>query len=152
MDAEKTVRGPKPDGPARKLFTVEQANRAVPLVRRVVGDIVEEYRALMDWETKYQESQAQGPGEVDLADASRRERDRSVDRLGELTDELSEIGVELKDWEQGLVDFACAYEGRVVYLCWKLGEERVAHWHEIHAGFAGRRPIDDEFKSAVDRE
>ncbi|GKS57352.1 hypothetical protein YTPLAS18_08790 [Nitrospira sp.] len=54
---------------------------------------------------------------------------------------LEETGVLLKDVETGLCDFPHRYEGRIVYLCWKLGEDEVAWWHEIHAGFQGRQSI-----------
>jgi hypothetical protein len=53
------------------------------------------------------------------------------------------MGIELKDPEQGLIDFRSIREGREVYLCWKLGEERVSHWHEIDAGFAGRQALEE---------
>ena len=58
---------------------------------------------------------------------------------------LTELGIELKDIEQGLVDFPALREDREVYLCWQLGEEEVAFWHEITSGFAGRQPLDDKF-------
>ena len=49
----------------------------------------------------------------------------------------------LKDLEQGLIDFYCKFEKRDIFLCWKLGEDRVKAWHEINSGFAGRKPIID---------
>ena len=56
---------------------------------------------------------------------------------------LLAAGCVLKGFEQGLVDFYGMYEGRVVCLCWLQGEGSVTHWHELDAGFSGRRPIDD---------
>ena len=73
--------------------------------------------------------------------AAQRDLDASIDRLEQLVDELSGVGVELKDYETGLVDFVGRHDGRDVYLCWKLGEERITHWHELNAGFAGRKPV-----------
>jgi hypothetical protein len=58
---------------------------------------------------------------------------------------LIEWGIELKDLDDGLVDFPALREGRTVYLCWKLGEPEVAFWHETTTGFAGRQPLDDQF-------
>jgi hypothetical protein len=55
--------------------------------------------------------------------------------------ELQELGVEFKGFDMGLVDFPGELGGRPVYLCWRLGEEAVEHWHEIDAGFAGRQPL-----------
>jgi hypothetical protein len=55
--------------------------------------------------------------------------------------ELKDLGVELKDYFVGLVDFPSVMENREVYLCWRFDESDVAHWHEIDAGFSGRQPI-----------
>jgi hypothetical protein len=51
------------------------------------------------------------------------------------------MGVELKDIEEGLVDFRSMRDGRIVYLCWRQGEDTIAFWHELDAGFAGRQPL-----------
>jgi hypothetical protein len=63
-----------------------------------------------------------------------------LDELRELLRELSELGVEVKAAD-GLVDLRSKLHGRVVYLCWKFGEERIDHWHELETGFAGRKPL-----------
>src|SRR5207249_1745693 len=67
------------------------------------------------------------------------ERDR--ERLFGYAQELKDIGVELKDYFTGLVDFPCRMDNREVYLCWRLGEAEVAYWHELEAGFAGRQRV-----------
>ncbi|HLB61740.1 MAG TPA: DUF2203 domain-containing protein [Actinomycetota bacterium] len=54
---------------------------------------------------------------------------------------LAELGILLRDPETGLVDFPGELDGRRVYLCWRLGETRVGHWHDLESGFAGRRPL-----------
>jgi hypothetical protein len=66
---------------------------------------------------------------------------RGEERMRELQEELAQLGVELKDFFIGLIDFRSMQDGREVYLCWKLGEPDVGHWHELDAGYAGRRPI-----------
>ena len=63
------------------------------------------------------------------------------DRLREYEEELNNLGVLLKDYHTGLVDFPCWMDDHEVYLCWRLGEDEVAHWHEIDAGFAGRQKL-----------
>jgi hypothetical protein len=74
----------------------------------------------------------------------RRPSDPLVREVEALLREIAEMGVEVKDPDQGLVDFRGRYRGREVYLCWKLGEgDRVAFWHELEAGFAGRKIIED---------
>ncbi len=73
------------------------------------------------------------------------EQAEATDKMNSLVCELSDIGCELKDWECGLVDFPARLDDRDVFLCWKLGEEQVSQWHEIHAGFTGRESITDQF-------
>jgi hypothetical protein len=65
--------------------------------------------------------------------------DSALEQLQDYVDELGSIGVELKDYESGLIDFPGRHQGRDIYLCWKLGEEKVTHWHELHSGYAGRQ-------------
>ncbi len=64
-----------------------------------------------------------------------------LERLQSYLDELLALGVELKDFDNGLVDFVGRHKGRDVYLCWKLNEPRVEYWHELDAGVAGRQQI-----------
>ncbi len=149
MDAKKAApeRDFRPD--VRKMFTVEEAVRALPLVRRIVADVVAQFARHADWDSRFQAASARGPTAGEQADLAAQQRDRCADRLNELAEELAEIGVEIKDWRVGLVDFPCAYEGRVVCLCWKHGEETIGHWHEVEEGYAGRHAIDSAFRSAV---
>ena len=124
-----------------KYFSVAEANAALPLVRRVVQDLVEQYRIIMSNHTKLQKSR--------LPDEQHQQAEavqaQATDKMNSLVGELSDIGCELKDWECGLVDFPARLEDRDVFLCWKLGEEQVSQWHEIHAGFTGRESITDQF-------
>lgn len=123
-----------------RLFTPDLANAALPLVRRIVQDIARTYREVHDLHSRVHAlPESAGSSE---AQQLLRERDRGVARLGVLQEELESVGCELKDPEGGLVDFPARREGGLVCLCWKLGEERVAYWHESHAGFVGRRPIE----------
>ena len=69
------------------------------------------------------------------------ELDAVVNKLQGFVEELAEVGVELKDYQSGLLDFVSTHQGREVYLCWKLGEERIGHWHELDTGFPGRQPV-----------
>jgi hypothetical protein len=123
-----------------RLFNLDSANRSLPLVRRVVDDIVREYRELMklrDAREELSAAEAAGP----KLDAMRAAAEQHVARLNALQEELREVGCELKDWKTGLVDFPAIHDGRQVWLCWKLGEERVSHWHELHEGFSGRKLV-----------
>ena len=55
---------------------------------------------------------------------------------------LGGMGVVLRDIDSGLVDFPSYRDDREIYLCWRLGEERITSWHEIDEGFHSRRPLD----------
>jgi hypothetical protein len=68
----------------------------------------------------------------------------NFDRLDKLVHRIQDLGIHIKDINTGLMDFPALHEGREVYLCWRYGEPHVEYWHDIEAGFAGRRPIDWE--------
>ncbi len=120
--------------PDKKYFTVAQANSALPYVSRVVEDISVVYGRIIELRRG-----ADKPGGPD-PDAEKA-YEVTMDRLSELVDELHAVGVELKDFELGLVDFPANHDGRDVLLCWKRGETTIAHWHEIDAGLAGRQSV-----------
>ncbi|HSP54867.1 MAG TPA: DUF2203 domain-containing protein, partial [Dehalococcoidia bacterium] len=56
---------------------------------------------------------------------------------------VNDMGCELKDLDRGLVDFRSIIGDQEIYLCWMLGEEHITHWHDLDAGFAGRRPLEE---------
>lgn len=122
----------RPSRPKRR-FSLEQANRSLPLVRRVVADIVRMNGEVSQAKQDVQHQPNAAPIQARL--------DQAINRLEDYEDELAEIGCELKDPQTGLIDFIGRHQGRDVYLCWRLGEERITHWHELEAGFAGRQPI-----------
>jgi hypothetical protein len=119
----------------RRRFTLEQANRSLALVRRVVSDIVQTRENASNLQTLLESASGKEQKQV------QQDLDLAVDKLHTYLDELTEIGCELKDFSVGLVDFIGRHQGRDIYLCWKLGEERVAYFHEINSGFAGRMPV-----------
>jgi len=137
--------------PAVKTFTIEAANRTLPLVRRIVQDVVAEHPRWKDLVSRYELAAAGARpewGESAEQLALRRQIDAVAQRINGYVDELAGVGCLLKGFEDGLVDFYGLREGRLVFLCWKLGEASVAHWHELDAGFAGRQPITAEFAGA----
>jgi hypothetical protein len=115
----------------RKSFTVDEANRMLPLVRRIVSDAVRDY---WRWQDKVRE-----PDEV--AEQLQSEATRLAEEIDGYLGELAELGVLFKGFDTGLVDFPGEVEGRPVLLCWQLGEEDVKFWHEEEAGFIGRQPL-----------
>lgn len=138
---------------ARKLFTIEQANAVLPLVRAIATDLAHLSREVIDRRerlTVLLAGRERGPRDLygeELAHVEE-ELEKDSQRLQEYIEELRALGVEPKNGPEGLIDFPSVMDGRVVYLCWKLGEPEVMHWHDIDAGFAGRQPL--TAASAVD--
>lgn len=130
-----------------KYFSVEEANRTLPLVQRIVADITAEFPAWHERVGRY-EVVAGGSraddGESEEQRRLRMEIEQIARRVNDYLDELREIGCVFKGFEEGLVDFYGRLEGRDVFWCWRLGEPRIAYWHEVDAGYAGRRPIPAE--------
>ena len=134
--------------PEPTIFTVEKANRALPLVRRIIDDIRAEHPMWKDLVARY-ELVAAGArpewGESPEMLTLRADIDRIAARIDGYVTELEQIGCVLKGFEQGLVDFYGMQDGRMVCLCWLQGEDSVTHWHEIDAGFQGRQMITPAF-------
>ncbi len=122
----------------KKYFTIEEANRTLPLVKRIVTDITTLAHSMKGRHERLED--LTGPAREEAEDALQNDQDR----MHELCDELHKLGIELKDYFTGLVDFPCWKDGREIYLCWRLDEPTIAHWHEVWAGFSGRRPLQVE--------
>jgi hypothetical protein len=131
----------------QKMFTIEQANATLPLVRAIVKDLAELSREVVERRERLahllrgrRELQPDDPYYAELAQIEE-ELDKDRVRLQDYVAELRQLGAEPKDGLEGLVDFPAIIDGRPVYLCWKLGEPRIEFWHEMNAGFQGRRPL-----------
>lgn len=112
----------------------------LPLVRRIVADIGEQWRELEPLMARWQALPAAlrvgaSAGEMKAG------LDARTAAVDELVGELQELGCYFKGFQEGLVDWYSLYAGRAVFLCWKAGEEEIAWWHQIDAGFSGRQPI-----------
>ena len=127
-----------------KLYTVQEANRTLPFVRRVVDDIVTTYAK---WQATVREFELASAGvRADVPDeratALQTEAQRLAAEIAGFVRELEQLGVEFKGYDLGLVDFPSLMGDRTVYLCWRLGEPDVRFWHELDGGYAGRQPIE----------
>ena len=120
----------------RRRFTLQQANSTLPLVKRIVADIVSTHTAIQKLHTRLEVT---APAKEQQA--LQIELDSSQDHLQEYEDELAGVGCELKDKAIGLIDFIGRHQGRDVCLCWKMGEDKIEYWHEMQAGVAGRQAI-----------
>jgi hypothetical protein len=126
-----------------QLFTVDHANRTLPLVRRIVEDIVRQHRR---WQEAIVELDLIVSGvRADLPDpraiALEREIQQIAADIDQFQGELEALGIQLKDRRIGLIDFPSEMDGRRVLLCWRLGEASVQFWHDEQTGYAGRQPL-----------
>ena len=143
-----TPRSVRPSRPKRR-FSLEQANSTLPLVKRIVRDIVRTHsevlkcQQLLERSSTGRQQQRQQPtaAPAPTPQETQGQLERHMTRLEDYVEELTEVGAELKDYQMGLIDFIGRHQGHDVCLCWKLGEERIAYWHELDAGFAGRQPV-----------
>ena len=124
-----------------KLFTLEEANALLPAVRDILRRIQSSRRRLSVHRHQAKlaaEGAEQGGGGMEGGGLYAKILTKLTDEIAE----LDEIGVQLKDFDRGLVDFPSLREGRVVLLCWQLGEgDQLEWWHDMDAGFAGRTPL-----------
>lgn len=130
----------------RRLFTVEQANASLPLVRAITADLARLSREVIERRERLallssgRHSGAKDMYSEELAQIEE-ELDKDAQQLQAYVLELRELGVEPKSGAEGLVDFPAMMDDRLVFLCWKLGEPEVLHWHELDAGFNGRQSL-----------
>src|SRR5690242_10176139 len=119
-----------------KVFSVEQANAVLPLVRAITTDLVALSREVIDRRQRLalltggRQNSQHDPYSEELAQIEE-ELEKDTARLQGYVHELRQLGVEPKSGPEGLVDFPCRIDGRLVFLCWKLGEPEVLHWHEL---------------------
>ena len=127
-------------------FTPEEANAALEQVRPLVEEMVARRRAHVEALERQEELEVRIRGNgggippAELAEAAA-EVDRQARSLAHAVDDIVELGVEVKDLDEGLVDFPALRGGETVLLCWQLGEDEIGYWHSPEDGFAGRRPL-----------
>ncbi len=128
----------------RKYFSLAEANRTLPLVKRIVADILSLHPKWRDLVSRYELVAAQAKpewGESAEQVGLRTEIEGVAREINDYLLELEQIGCVFKGFDQGLVDFYGKLEGREIFWCWKQGEEKIEHWHDLEAGYAGRQPI-----------
>ena len=127
-----------------KYFTLSEANRTLPLVKRIVADLVSLHPQWRDLVSKYEVVAAGARpdwGESTDQLALRGRIEDIARQINGYLEELAQIGCVFKGFDIGLVDFYGKLQGRDVFWCWKQGEERIEHWHELETGYAGRQPV-----------
>lgn len=132
-----------------RYFTIDEVNRLIPRLEELLPQVREARQRLIEQERALgrivsQRADTNGFHMERETEAGKLkgEADDAITTFRQLVQEVNDLGAEIKDPEQGLVDFRGLYEGREVYLCWRLGEPECAWWHDLDTGFAGRQPIE----------
>lgn len=138
-----------------KVFTVEEANRLIPRLTEQIRELRVKQKEILAKEVDIDTLELLYPGPEERKPSPEVAREVEVynellNRFYTVIDEIHESGCFLKDIQAGLVDFYSLHQERVVYLCWKLGEEEVGFWHEVGRGFAYRQALlrEDEKESS----
>jgi hypothetical protein len=129
---------------SHRFFTLSEANRTLPLVKRIVQDVAAFYPSWKDLVSRYELIAAEARpdwGESPEQLALKAQIDDVARKINACLVELEQIGCEFKGFEEGLVDFHGKLDDREILWCWRMGEDRITHWHDLDAGFAGRQPI-----------
>lgn len=127
-----------------KLFTVEEANELLFEIRPKLENLRVYYAITQT----LRESAKAAATAADFGGGMKSGTNyvKALYEIGKLTTDLTELGVQLKDYSRGLIDFPCRRDGRIILLCWQLGEgDQIEWWHEIETGFAGRKAVDFGF-------
>ncbi len=125
-----------------KHFTVQEASDLLSVIRPKLEKIKAQYARMtrLRESAKFAAKAATDSGGGGMESGTHYVK--SLYEIGKITTELHELGVQLKDYSRGLIDFPCLRDNRIVLLCWQLGEvEQIEWWHEVEAGFAGRQPL-----------
>ena len=138
-----------------RTFSLQEAQAMLPVLESLLRASMEAKQTIEQIEAELQTVQERvflnGGTMLDIKRWSRRraERDKALQKAKDALAEINAIGVQVKDLDQGLLDFPCKVEsGEIVLLCWKLGESTITHWHGMEEGYAGRKPIDDRIARA----
>jgi hypothetical protein len=128
-----------------RLFTVDEANALLPELRPLVQRILNHLDSLREKSEAVVRAERLSPSSPELMKSLQRNEAIAclIQEVKCLVDEINAYGCICKGIEEGLVDFPCLLGGEIVFLCWRLGEESVGHWHKVEDGFAGRKPLLD---------
>ena len=131
---------------APRYYSIEEVNAVLPAINKLLGELLERRGRVVTQRRELLEIVKDQHSNVGNATASSVVQD--FIRIEQLLEKVKSYGCVVKDLNAGLIDFLSRVDGREVYLCWRYGEEPVIeHYHDLNAGFAGRRTIveDDDF-------
>ena len=141
-----------------RTFTLDEAQALVPVFESHIRSAKQGKKLKQNIEEEFHTGGGRifqlGGVTIDVLHVARRkaEREKAVQSVKDSLAEIDATGVQVKDLDIGLLDFPCLVEHETILLCWKLGEEKITHWHGISEGFRGRKPIDDRILKAKKRK
>ena len=134
---------------AQKNFTLQEAQVLLPVLKSLLKQAIDGKKLIETIDTEFQELAQRiflsGGLLVEIGKAAlrRAEREKTAQRIKDAIAEIDATGVQVKDLDMGLLDFPCVVDGKTILLCWKMGEEKITHWHSTDEGYAGRKVIDE---------
>jgi hypothetical protein len=137
-----------------RTFTLEEAQSLLAVLESLLRTSIDGKKLIESVDAEFQETAHRvflnGGMFLNVVHLARRkaEREKTIQRVRDAMAEIDAIGVQVKDLDIGLLDFPCKVDGKIVLLCWKLGEQGITHWHGTDEGFAGRKPIDERISKA----
>jgi hypothetical protein len=137
-----------------RTFTLDEAQSLLPVLESLLRTAIDSKKLMEAVEAELQALSHRvflnGGTHVDVIPIARRkaERAKAEQRAKDALAEIDSIGVQVKNLDIGLLDFPCLVDGRIILLCWKLGEKSITHWHGTQEGFAGRKPVDERIARA----
>ncbi len=122
-----------------RIFTISEANSLLPQLEELLLEVRKERKLLAKVEAEIKKAGDHAKQDGGTAFGPR--YIRAMEYITRNIEKIHEMGVLVKDLERGLCDFPYLLDGRVVYLCWKLGEPEIRWWHETHTGYSDRQPL-----------
>src|SRR6516225_2080973 len=123
-----------------RIFTLAEARNLLPTLRTLLEEVNKEWKRMRELNPEIQK--ARDNAQLNGFTKAGVEYVESVSHLTSLIHQIQEMGVLIKDVDKGLCDFPYMKDGRMVYLCWQMGEDSIQYWHDVETGFAGREPLD----------
>jgi hypothetical protein len=134
---------------SQRTFTLQEAQVLLPVLKSLLKQAIDGKQLIETIDSEFQELAQRiflSGGllvEIGRMALRRAEREKTVQRIKDVLSEIDATGVQVKDLEMGLLDFPCVIEGKTILLCWKMGEDKITHWHGTDEGYAGRKLIDE---------
>jgi len=135
---------------AQRTFTLDEAHLLLPVLESLLKQAIESKQLIERIDKEFQDLNHKiflaGGTLINIAKVATRraEREKAVQKIKDTLNEIDATGVQVKDLDIGLLDFPCLVDDGMILLCWKLGEEKITHWHSLEEGFKGRKLIDEQ--------